>query len=98
MRSFTARVLLGLAVVVSTPAMAQKHPHDRSVDLPGDNSPSAIERAHPYARKTVPLPEKTESSPPDQPLTRPPAANAGPGTPGMSDRHQTIRSPSSLQP
>ena len=99
MRYIAARTLLGLAVVISTPAMAQKHPTDKSVDLPGDNSPSTIERAHPYARKTVPLPEKAEPTPPaDHPLTHLPAGNPGRDKPGMSENHQTLRSPSALQP
>lgn len=97
MRYLAAPALVGLAVMIGTPAMAQKHPTDRSVDLPGDNSPSTIERAHPYSRKTVPLPEKAEppktapSNRTDQPLTRLPAANPNPDGPGMSTHHQTMQ-------
>ncbi|MBV1829631.1 hypothetical protein HNW77_14155 [Komagataeibacter sp. AV436] len=102
MRIISALAVTGVVLMASgPPALAQKHPADTSVDLPGDNSPSAIERAHPQARKTVPLPEKSErpapAGGPDQPLTRPPAANKNPDSPGMSSNHQTLRSPSALQ-
>ncbi|GBR19086.1 hypothetical protein [Komagataeibacter nataicola] len=105
MRIISVFAVTGMVLMVSgSAALAQKHPTDRSVDLPGDNSPSAIERAHPQSRKTVPLPEKSERPDPadqprqpDQPLTRQPAANKSPDGPGMSSNHQTLRSPSALQ-
>ncbi|AZV40070.1 hypothetical protein CFR75_11660 [Komagataeibacter xylinus] len=102
MRIISALAVTGVLLMASAPvALAQKHPTDKSVDLPGDNSPSSIERAHPQDRKTVPLPEKSErpapADQPDQPLTRQPAANKGPESPGMSSNHQNLHSPSALQ-
>lgn len=102
MRIISALAVTGVLLMASAPvALAQKHPTDKSVDLPGDNSPSSIERAHPQARKTVPLPEKSErpapTDQPDQPLTRQSAANKGPDSPGMSSNHQSLHSPSALQ-
>ena len=49
-------------------AWAQKHPGDSSVDRPGDNSPSALQRIQPYTRRTEPLPAR-----PAHPLPRLPA-------------------------
>ncbi|RBM06729.1 hypothetical protein [Novacetimonas cocois] len=55
------------------PAWAQKHPNDPSVDRPGDDSPSALQRLQPYSRKTEPLPAK-----PTHPLPRLPATESAP--------------------
>ena len=98
MRYFPPQVLFCLLLAISPAAMAQQHPQDRSVSQPGANSPSTIERAQPYSRKTEPLPEKAEQPPqqPDHPLTRKPAGNTSPDSPGMSSNHQTLRSPSAL--
>ncbi|POF61212.1 hypothetical protein CFR73_07510 [Novacetimonas maltaceti] len=77
------RVFLAIALLSCLPlltgadlARAQKHPDDRSVDRPGDNSPSALERTQPYARRTEPLP-----SHPTHPLPRLPATPHAPATP-----------------
>ncbi|KON65313.1 hypothetical protein KOEU_11530 [Komagataeibacter europaeus] len=100
MRYFPAILMLCLPLATVPAAMAQQHPQDRNVSQPGGNSPSSIERAQPYSRKTEPLPEQVDPArqqqQPDQPLTKQPAGNKSPDRPGMSTNHQTLRSPSAL--
>ncbi|MCW4589238.1 hypothetical protein NO263_01355 [Gluconacetobacter entanii] len=74
----TAIALLScLPLLTGAPqAWAQKHPNDSSVDRPGDNSPSALERTQPYDRRTEPLP-----SHPTHPLPRLPATPRTPTPP-----------------
>ncbi|PYD49255.1 hypothetical protein [Novacetimonas pomaceti] len=70
----TVLVLSCLSLAGATaPAWAQKHPDDPSVDRPGDDSPSALQRLQPYSRKTEPLPAK-----PTHPLPRMPATQSAP--------------------
>lgn len=65
-------------------AWAQKHPNDSSVDRPGDNSPSALERTQPYGRRTEPLP-----SHPTHPLPRLPATPNAPNASTTAPAPQT---------